>query len=217
MARREPLQVMDAAHRAVSGPEHAFRQGRWRRSHPQIAVIFLATLTILGGGRNVRAQGGAVSEYEVKAAFLFHFAQFVEWPQQTFKNDGEPLVYCTVGDDPFHGGLEAALKGKTIGAHPLQVRHAKRAEDASGCQVIFLGENEKKLLPELLATFERNPVLVVGESEHFAQSGGTIGFCLEENKIRFEVNLDAAGKAKLKISSKLLALAKSVIGVQKGT
>ncbi len=83
--------------------------------------------------------------------------------------------------------------------------------------MVFIGATEKKLLPAILEDVKGNSVLTVGESGHFAQEGGMIGFCLEENKIRFEINLEAAQKAQLKISSRLLALAKSVIGGQRGT
>jgi hypothetical protein len=80
-----------------------------------IATLILACLTI--------AQTSASGEYEVKAAFLFHFAQFVEWPEETFKDASSPVTYCTIGGDPFHGALDASLNGKTIGARPLRVQH----------------------------------------------------------------------------------------------
>jgi hypothetical protein len=164
-----------------------------------------------------RGQSGGSAEYTVKAAFLFHFAQFVEWPAETFKDSAAtPMTYCTMGDDPFHGALDQALIGKTVGNHPLRVEHLREFEKAHGCQVLFLGTGEKKRIGEALADISGLPVLTVGETEHFVQEGGIIGFCLEENKIRFEINLDAAGKAKLKISAKLLALAKTVVGNARG-
>lgn len=94
--------------------------------------------------------------------------------------------------------------------------HLKRAQEIQGCQVLFIGAAEKKSLRAILLSAKGNS-LTVGESEHFLQEGGMIGFLLEENKIRFEVNLEAAQNAKLRISSRLLALAKSVIGGQRGT
>lgn len=148
---------------------------------------------------------------------MYHFAQFVEWPSEALKDAGTPLTYCTIGEDPFRGSLDAALNGKTIGTHPLSVRHVNQAKETRDCQVLFIGEGERKLLAPVLAALQGNPVLIVGESEHFAQQGGTIGFCVEENKIRFEVNLEAAARARLKISSKLLALARNVVGGQRGT
>jgi hypothetical protein len=95
--------------------------------------------------------------------------------------------------------------------------HLKRAQEIQGCQVLFIGAAEKKSLRAILLSAKGNSLLSVGESEHFLQEGGMIGFLLEENKIRFEVNLEAAQNAKLRISSRLLALAKSVIGGQRGT
>jgi hypothetical protein len=183
----------------------------------RISATVLVFLSAMVGPDLAIAQSNVPGEYQVKAAFLFYFAQFVEWPQETFKNENESLMYCTIGEDPFQGALDASLNGKTIGAHPLRVRHAKRAEETPGCQVLFIGEGEKKLLPTVLAVLKGNPALIVGESEHFVQNGGTIGFCLEENKIRFEVNLDAAETAKLRISSRLLVLAKTIIGRSRGT
>jgi hypothetical protein len=109
------------------------------------------------------------------------------------------------------------LSGKAIGARSLRVLHFKQPQDIRGCQVLFIGAEEKKFLPAILAGVKGNSVLTVGESEHFVQDGGMIGFLLEENKIRFEINLEAAEHAKLKVSSRLLALAKTVIGGQRGT
>lgn len=156
-----------------------------------------------------------LSEYTVKAAFLFHFAQFVEWPEGTFQNTNSPLVYCTIGEDPFQGALEASFKGKAIGPHSLQVRHLKEASEAQGCHVVFLGTVTKRRVPEELASLKGNAILTVGESEQFVKDSGMIGFCMEESKIRFNINLEAAEKANLKISARLLMLAKTVIGKPK--
>jgi YfiR/HmsC-like len=162
------------------------------------------------------AQANPSSEYAVKAAFLFHFAQFVEWPPEAFKNAAAPLTYCTVGEDPFNGALEGALSGKNIGTHPIRVEHVKQAQELQSCQILFIGIAEKKHLAATLESVKSNPVLTVGDSEHFAQLGGMIGFCQEENKIRFEINLGAAASARLRISAKLLSLAKTVLGHSEG-
>lgn len=180
----------------------------------QAILAAIAALTLVCASL---AQTLATGEYDVKAAFLFHFAQFVEWPGETFKDANSPLTYCTIGDDPFHGALDTILSGKTLGTRPFHVLHFKQSQEIQGCQVLFIGAGERKLLPELLAKAKTNSVLTVGESEHFAPEGGMIGFVLEGNKIRFEINLEAAQKARLKISSRLLALAKGVIGGQRGT
>lgn len=175
--------------------------------------LFLILLLVSPGSLTANS---TAEEYSIKAAFLFHFAQFVDWPPEAFKEASSPLTYCTLGEDPFRGALDASLSGKTIGARPLQVRHLKHAQEIQGCHVLFIGEGEKKQLPTVLGMVKASPVLIVGESEHFAQDGGMIGFCLEENKIRFEINLEAGERARLKISSKLLILAKTVIRGERG-
>lgn len=180
------------------------------------SAAFLTAAALSG---EPRASGAnAPLEYEVKAAFLFRFAQFVEWPADTFKQSSEPFTYCTIGEDPFHGALEQTLNGKTIGQRPLRVEHLSGAGKVDECQVLFVGgSGDRKHVAETLATTGALPILTVGETDRFAENGGAIGFCTEDNKIRFEVNLDAAGKAGLKISAKLLALAKTVLGAPKGT
>jgi len=176
-----------------------------------MALLFTA------GARPALAQGDPSSEYQVKAAFLFHFAQFVDWPPEAFKDATSPLTYCTVGEDPLHGALDASLNGKMIGERAFRVQHFRRLQEIHECQVLFLGTAETKSIPAELVSLKRAPVLTVGESEHFARDGGMIGFFLEDNKVRFEINLEAAENAKLKISARLLALAKTVIGGPKGT
>jgi len=178
----------------------------------RIAFVVLTAVFHAGGARSVAAQNTPTSEYEVKAAFLFHFSQFVDWPDGTFQEADSPLVYCTIGTDPFHGALEASLIGKKMSGHEYQVRHARQISEIQGCHVLFIGEGENGHLTSVLANVKGSPVLTVGESERFVKDGGMIGFFLEENKIRFEINLESAEKAQLRISAKLLALAKTVIG-----
>lgn len=174
----------------------------------------LVLILCLAATGSVRADSRA-EEYTVKAAFLFHFSQFVEWPEGTFKEPDSPLVYCTVGEDPFHGALDSTLSGKMAGAHLFQVRHLTRAQEAQGCSVVFIGDEERKQISATLNAVKGSPILTVGESEQFIQEGGMIGFCMEENKIRFNINLEAAERAHLKISSRLLTLSKTVIGKPK--
>jgi hypothetical protein len=197
------------------------RRVRWRdRMWPGCGVLTASAVlfTVSVCGQPLATNANVALEYEVKAAFLFRFAQFVEWPPDAFKGAGEPFTYCTMGDDPFHGALEKTLNGKTIGERPLRVEHLNGAEKVGECQVLFVGgAGDRKHVEEMLANTGTLPILTVGEADRFAENGGAIGFCTEDNKIRFEVNLDAAGKAGLKISAKLLALAKTVLGAPKGT
>jgi hypothetical protein len=181
-----------------------------------VSGLILTATTALGHSPTTASNGSL--EYEVKAAFLFRFAQFVEWPAETFKGASEPFTYCTIGEDPFRGTLERTLDGKTLGQRALRVEHLNGAGKIAECQVLFIGgSRDKQHIEEALASAGSLPILTVGETDQFAKNGGAIGFCTEANKIRFEVNLDAAGKAGLKISAKLLALAKTVLGTPKGT
>lgn len=180
---------------------------RWRR-----ALLVFPVFMLAGSASTMSAQAVSSNEYTVKAAFLFHFARFVEWPSEAFGQPDGPLVYCTIGEDPFQGALDASLKDKTLGPHVIQVRHLKQIQDAQNCHLVFVGAEDKKQVATVLAFLKGDPILTVGESERFVQEGGMIGFCVEENKIRFEINLEAAERARLRISSRLLALAKMVIG-----
>jgi uncharacterized protein DUF4154 len=186
---------------------------RSRRLSVRVKACILFLIILLACPREWSAESAA-EEYSVKAAFLFHFAQFVEWPQSAFNGPGSPLTYCIGGQDPFHGALDNTLSGKTISGRPLRVLHLKLSQDLQGCQVLFLGAAEKKTIPSALSGLGRKPVLTVGETEHFVADGGMIGFSVEESKIRFEINLGAAERANLKISSRLLSLAKQVVGAK---
>ena len=178
----------------------------------QLVRLCLLGFSALLASNSDAAQRTSSGEYEVKAAFLYHFAEFVDWPPDAFKNETSPLTYCTFGEDPFQGGLEASLAGKTIGARPLRVRHVKQLQEIPECQILFIAASQKKRITAILASVKTAPVLTVADSDHFVNEGGVIGFLAEEKKIRFEINLKAATDARLRISAKLLALAETVIG-----
>jgi len=186
-------------------------RGRWRHG---IGIVAMSASLLMARGAS--PQANSTSEYTVKAAFLFHFAQLAEWPASAFKAPNTPLTFCTLGEDAFHGALDESISGKTIGNRPLRVQHLKPGQGAEGCQVIFIDADEKKRVPTLLASMRDLPVLTVGDTENFAQNGGMIGLFLDDNKIRFEINLDSVEHAKLRVSAKLLTLAKTVIGGSRG-
>jgi hypothetical protein len=153
-------------------------------------------------------QAASPSEYQLKAAFLYHFAQFIQWPSNAFENPTSPMVIAILGDNPFGGGLEKAVSGKSINNHPLTVREIRSPTEATNsCHLLFISSSEKKRLPEILTALRGTSVLTVGEMERFTESGGIINFTMEGGKIRFQINAAAAENAGLKISSKLLSLA----------
>jgi hypothetical protein len=155
------------------------------------------------------AQETQPSEYQVKAAFLFNFAKFVEWPPESFAGETSPLAIGILGDNPFGSALEGTVQDKTINSHSLAIRQFHSVAEATNCQVLFISASEKKRLAEIFAGLRGTSVLTVSETDGFTEAGGMINFVLENKKIRFQINDEAAKAARLKISSKLLSLAVS--------
>jgi len=182
------------------------------RALRSIAWLTILLCLLLAAGRERSGAQSTDEEYRVKAAFIFHFAQLVDWPPETRTGAANSLFLCTIGDDPFQGALENTVAGKAVGDRILVVRHLKQADDAQACHVLFLGKAESKRIPTLLTNLHNAPILTVGESPGFLGAGGMICFVLEDSNVRFGINLDAAGSAKLKIGSRLLILAQTVIG-----
>jgi len=173
------------------------------------AFVVLAYLGLL----SVPVAGGDASppkEYELKAAFLFNFAKFTDWPSEAFANTNSPIVIGVLGTNVSNpkliAELEGTLLGKTINNRQLQVRALTEATNSS-CHMLFILASEEIRLQGIFAALGGSPVLTVGETEGFTKANGMINFVLEDNKIRFRINNDAARKANLKISSKLLSLA----------
>lgn len=173
---------------------------RSRRSLRLAAALLACTLA-------EAAAGGApvAGEYQVKAAFLFNFAKFVNWPAATFESSRSPISICVVGPDPFDGALEQTIGERTVRGRPVVVRSADGPESAAACQIVFFAESERAL--SLARRLARAPVLTVGETDGFAEDGGIVNFKIEENRVRFEINPDAASRAGLRLSSQLLNLA----------
>jgi len=176
-----------------------------RRARRLLAA--LAACIIATSGSRAVAQDTSASEYRVKAAFLYNFAKFVEWPVGA---PSGPIKIGILGKDPFGSTLDNTVKGKTANGRTLVIKRLKRTQDARSCHIVFVSESEKARITEILATIKGAPVLMVGDVERFAHRGGTVNFYLEQNKVRFEINVEAADKAGLKISSKLLSLARIV-------
>jgi hypothetical protein len=178
-----------------------------------MTLLAVLSLLLAGSGKGTMAQTD-VDEYRVKAAFIFHFAQLVDWPPET--PAGTSLVLCTLGEDPFQGVLEGTVGGKAIGNRILRIRHLGEPEEMQACQIVFLGRAQSKRIPMLVAALHNAPILTVGETAGFLDAGGMIDFLLKDNQLRFEVNLDAAESADLKIGSRLLVLAQRVVGESHG-
>lgn len=174
-------------------------------------------LVVLSALPRPSASGPLADEYSIKAAFLFHFAEFVDWPDEAFKDSANTMIYCSIGENgPMRSAMEASLLGKAVHWRTVQLRQLRDWQSAAGCHVLYVGANENKRLLPGLDALKGSPVLTVGEADNFAEIGGMIQFCEESNKIRFHINLTPVASARLKMSSRLLSLAKTVIGTAGG-
>lgn len=150
---------------------------------------------------------GVAKEYQVKAAFLYNFFQFVDWPPQAFAEPQEPLVIGVIGDDPFNGYLDELVRGEKIKSHPLVVRRYHQLDEIKQCHVLYVCQSESRHLKEVLSMVKGKNILTVSDADGFVRDGGIIRFVTENNKIRFKINVDAARAARLTISSKLMQAA----------
>lgn len=177
-----------------------------------VAVIAANLLILAVAGRTpALAQDVEAPEYQVKAAFLYNFAKFAEWPTNTFASTNAPMTFGVFGPNPFRGELKRALQGRSINGHPLRFRELTATDELKQCQVVFISAKHREPLNEILNAVRTVPVLTVGEEPgHFIEAGGIINFILEDDKVHFEINNEAARRVGLKLSSKLLSLATRV-------
>lgn len=180
----------------------AFRTG--------LGVLLLCCCGLLLTPPRVAAQSDEQDEYRLKLAYLYNFAQFVQWPPEAFHDSAAPLLFCIAGADPFKGEVEGSFSARKVDGHPIVIKRLKPDEDSNACHIIFVRAGQKKLAAKLVSGLKGSTTLTVGETEGFAASGGLINLTLEDKRLRFEINLDAATQTKLKVSAKLLALAKIV-------
>jgi hypothetical protein len=169
----------------------------------------LALLLISGSllGADVGQRAG---EYQVKAAFLYNFAKYVQWPAEAPAVQAGTFVITILGDDPFGPSLDETLRGKTIDRLKVVVRRAGSPEELRASQIVFISESQRGQLPEILKRLEGAPTLTVAEMDDFAERGGVIGFRMDGDRVRLDINPSAAARARLRISSELLKLARIV-------
>jgi YfiR/HmsC-like len=169
-----------------------------------LSCIGLVVVALLfSGAWRSSAQTGPTKEYQVKAVFLFNFAQFVEWPTNAFPGPQTPLVIGVLGDDPFGPFLDATVRGETVNGHPLVIQRYHRVNEIKECHILFISQSESGRLTDILSGLKGRNILTVGDFEGFAQQGGIVRF-VTDKKIRLRINVDAAKAANLTISSKLL-------------
>ena len=174
----------------------------------RLDVTLMLLVGVLLTSERSNAQETPPSEYQVKAAFLFNFAKFIQWPEEAFADAKSPLSIGILGENPFGGDLERATREKVLNGRSLTVKACRTLEEAKNCHILFIGSSEKMRLKTIFNGLNGGHVLTVGETDNFVESGGIISFFREGNRIRFEIKDEAAKRAGLKIDSKLLGLAK---------
>lgn len=190
--------------------------GRVSRCVRWLSLLLFATASPAGGGvawktpAQASAKEQSPKEYQVKAVFLFRFAQFVEWPPTAFPEQRTPLVIGVLGQDPFGTYLDEIVQGETVNNHPLAVQRYSSVEEITTCHILFISRSEENRLERVLVGLKGRDILTVGDAERFSARGGMIRFVTEHGRIRLRINLKAAEAANLKLSSKLLRPAEIV-------
>ena len=174
------------------------------------SVVLLCIVALSSQGMRFAGAQISADEYKVEAAFVFHFAQLVDWPSNALDVRGESFNVCLLDVEPHRQELQSTLEGKPIGSRTMHVRLLDKSQSAENCNILFLSRNEGRRQDEFLRTLRGQPVLTIGDADSFLTDGGIIRFHLEQNKVRFDINAGAAESCHLKISSRLLLLATSV-------
>lgn len=181
---------------------HGRSPGLWRSA--------LATAILLLSISRSVVQAQVLPEPQLKAGFLLNFTKFVEWPPSAFRTPQSPMTICFLGDDPVGRFLDDAIKGQSVEGRSLTVRRVSQVPRDDSCQVAYLGGADRGKAEQVLDNIKGLPILTVGESSTGSDSGSVIVLLKEDNQIRFNINLDTADRSGLKISARLLRLAKTV-------
>lgn len=160
------------------------------------------------------AQNATTAEYVSKATFLSNFPAFVEWPNETFSSPSAPFLICVYGDFSFGTSLAELTRSTKVNERKIGVRWIHKEQELRTCQLLFVSKSEEKKYAKILENVQGASVLTVGETPAFLPAGGMMSFSLRQTTLQFDVNLEAVTKVHLRISSRLLALARQVINKQ---
>jgi hypothetical protein len=155
--------------------------------------------------------GEQTSEYDLKAAFLYNFTQFVTWPNDVFIDPDSNFNICIFGTDPFAESLNNLVENEYVGKHPIKVVHINQEQQFKSCHMLFIAKDKIASIQNLDSQLGLMPILTIGDSLDFADKSGVIGFGLNEQRIKLRINLSAATARHLTISSKLLRLSEVIV------
>lgn len=170
-----------------------------------LATLLLA-FALLAGAPECAAQ----AEYQVKAAFLYKFAGYVEWPEAAFARPDTPVTIAVLGEEPVAAELEQAVTGRTVNERRIAVRRVKAGDSLAGAHILFVGKTESGKLGQILQSAAPQSILTVTESDGALAQGSVINFVVADRRVRFEISLPSAERSRLKLSSRLLAVAAQV-------
>jgi hypothetical protein len=174
--------------------------------------LYCTLILLLGSGLFfLSAQKPPAREYQLKAAFLFNFSQFAEWPGHTFSGSNAPIVIGILGEDPFGNYIDEIVKGEEVQGRPLIIQRYHSIEEIKTCHILFIRPHKTIKQESILSGLKGRSILLVGEDSDFIKEGGMIRFSMVDNKIHFQINPEAAKGVGITISSKLLRLAEIVV------
>jgi len=203
MTERRPAGASSLGHVSEPGSPRE----KWATLPLVARLVWILLLVALG--MPLRADRASVGEYQVKAAFLYNFAKFVEWPGGP---PGKTIVIGILGNDPFGAVLDFTFEDKVIAGKRFEIRRFQRIDQLQVCHVLFISDSEQKNFGRILEAVRGMPVLTVSDARDFVSAGGVIELVLEDSKIRFDINLSEAKNSGLRISAQLLQLARKVDG-----
>ena len=183
------------------------RRPNSRRACLPLLTAVVVLLSVVGS-LSLHAQSSP-TEYQVKAAYLYNFGKFVEWPQSVTASESSFNI-CVLGQDPFNSTFGSIIGNENIKGKNVLLKRIPRAQEAVGCHILFISSSEEPRLKEILAALDKTSVLTVSDMPQFTRRGGMIQFVMDANRVRFEVNLTSAERTGLTVSSQLLKVAISV-------
>ncbi len=159
---------------------------------PLLCILLITAFIACASAVSVASTG----EYDIKAAFLYNFIKFVEWPPKAFANDNSPIVVAILGDDPFGKTLDKIVSDKTVEGRKIVIKRYKKLSELENCHVLFVCISEKRQIEKILEKVKDWNSLTVGDMEKFTQYGGIINFTVDSNRVGFEINLEAGSQSR---------------------
>ena len=189
------------------------KHGEWsvRRALYRASLTFMVAALAATTIANTEELSPQALEYRVKAGFLYTFAKYIEWPSEAFATPTNSIVIGILGENPFSKMLDATVDGKTIDGRSIRIQQFRQVDDVQACHVLFISVSEKDRLANIQARLRGRNILTVSDGDGFLQNGGQIQFVTEDNRVKFDINLEATRQAGLKLDANLLRVARRVV------